>query len=115
MIGQRFAAAVKAARKDRDWTQMALAEAIDGSVDGVGAIERGVHDASLETAAAMIEALGIDTSQLFGGDDRRADVPLQRLTQEAELQKLAQRIDDQGLTLLLEVAAAVARVHPASK
>ena len=55
----------------------------------------------------MIKALGIDTSQVFGGNDRHADVPLQRLTQEAELQKLAQRIDDAGLALLLEVAAAL--------
>lgn len=112
-IGERFAATVRAARTRMKMTQMELAEAIDGSIDGVGAIERGVHDASLQTAAAMIQALGIDANQLFAVTNLRTEVGLSRLTHEAELGQLAQRIDDRGLALLIEVAQAVIKVHPA--
>lgn len=114
-IEQQFAAAVRAARKQRKLSQMALAEAIGASVDAVSAIEREINAPSLATAAALIRVLGIDSNELFGGPTRRETVRPERLTQEAELQGLAQKLDDRGVTLLLELAEAVAKVHPASR
>jgi transcriptional regulator with XRE-family HTH domain len=114
-IEQQFAAAVRAARKQRKLSQMALAEAIGASVDAVSAIEREINAPSLATAAALIRVLGIDSNELFGGPTRRETVRPARLTQEAELQGLAQKLDDRGVTLLLELAEAVAKVHSASR
>jgi DNA-binding XRE family transcriptional regulator len=114
-IEQNFAAAIRAARKHHKLSQMALAESIGVSVDAVSAIERDINAPSLTTAAALIRVLGIDANELFGGPTRQETVRPERLTQEAELQGLAKRLDDRGVTLLLELAEAVAKVHPAPR
>jgi transcriptional regulator with XRE-family HTH domain len=109
--GEKFAAAVRAARKERKLSQQALAEAIEGSVDGVSAVERNVNDASLETAAALIQALNLDANKVFGGAAR--DLSTKRLDLEAKLQRLVEGVDDRGMQLFVEIAEAIAKIHPA--
>jgi len=110
-IGSQFAAAVRAARKQRGLSQLALAEAIGGSVDAVSAIEREINSPNLETTAALVRVLAIDANKLFGGTPREGSLSAERRTQEAMLQRLAEGLDDDGVALLLELASAVAKRH----
>jgi DNA-binding XRE family transcriptional regulator len=112
-IGKRFAAAVRAARTKRGLSQMALATLIEGSVDGVSAIERGVNLPSLGTAAALIKMLEIDAEELFGKSERPG-IDAQRLEQEAELMLMAQDLDADGITMLVEMAKVLGLVHKAA-
>jgi transcriptional regulator with XRE-family HTH domain len=110
-IAARFAAAVRAARRHRGLSQLALAEKIEGSVDAISAIERCVNTPSLETAAALVRVLQIDANAIFGAAPRAGALSPKRLTREFALQRLAEQVDDTGLELILAMAAAVAKVH----
>ncbi len=110
-IAERFAAAVRAARKSRGLSQLALADRIDASVDAISAIERGVNTPSLETAAALVRELRIDANAIFGALPRADPPSVKRLTQEATLQRLSEQLDDAGVALLQELATAVAKAH----
>lgn len=113
-VGTRFAAAVKAARTDRGLSQMALAAKIGGSIDSISAIERGINTPSLATAAALVKELAIDSNAIFGKPAKRTNVEAQRLVQEAELMLLAENLDADGITLLVEMAKVLGIVHKAA-
>jgi transcriptional regulator with XRE-family HTH domain len=109
-IGETFSAAVRAARKQKGWSQMKLAEALEASVDAVSALERDINSPSLATTAALVRVLAIDANKLFGAPVRRAASP-ERLTSEAALARLAEGLTDDGVVLLLELARSVAKLH----
>lgn len=110
-IGHAFAVAVRAARKRKGLTQLKLAEAAEISLDVIGAIEREINVPTIETAGKLIQALGIDAAEVFKSKPSTASAA--RRDTEAELLGLLGRMDDRGAALLLELASAVAKVHPA--
>jgi transcriptional regulator with XRE-family HTH domain len=110
-IGHAFAIAVRAARMRKGLTQLKLAEAAKISLDVIGALEREINVPTIETAAKLIQALGIDATEVFKSPPSTSSAA--RSDTEAKLMGLIERMDDCGAALLLELAASVAKVHPA--
>lgn len=87
----------------------------DLSLDVVGAIEREVNVPTIETAAKLIKALGIDAGEVFGVAPGKRTLAARRRDVEADVIRLMEGMDDDGAALLLKLAAAVAEAHPGEK
>lgn len=68
-------ASVKRLRQGRGLTQATLAERIGRSVDMLSRLERGDAAPSFETISALVEALGVEPAELFGGPSRDVTQP----------------------------------------
>jgi len=114
-IPHAFATAVRAARKRKGLTQLALAEKAGTSLDAINAVGREVNVPTIETAAKLIKVLEIDPAVVFGPDPRSASATSERKAIEAKVLRLLEGIDDRGASLLLQLAMAVAATHAAPK
>ncbi len=112
---QTFAAAVRAARKRKGLTQLKLAELTGMSLDAVGSLERGITAPTIDTAGKLIRVLEIDANKVFAVAPGRRAAGSRRLDVEAELQRVAEELTDQGADLLLQLAKAVVSVHGAPR
>jgi DNA-binding XRE family transcriptional regulator len=103
----RFAAAVRAGRKSKAWTQEQLAAEADVSPESISNIERAKFAPTFEVTAALIMSLGLDAGAIFGHDKRLKKLAVQRLNDEASLAMLVRELDDDSVGLLLDIAGAV--------
>ncbi|MCC5995843.1 MAG: helix-turn-helix transcriptional regulator [Oceanicaulis sp.] len=71
-----FGRRLNEARKRRQLTQEALADAISMSVDMVGRLERGTTQPSFETIARLCSTLQVDAQFLFGGEEESTTMAL---------------------------------------
>jgi len=65
VIKKRLGLKIAELRKSKGFTQEALAEKADYSVEFISFIERGVHSPSIEGCARIAKALGIPLKDLF--------------------------------------------------
>lgn len=108
---EAFAAAVRAARKQKGLTQLKLAELTEMSLDAIGSLERGITAPTVDTAGKLVRVLGIDVNKVFAVALEVREASSRRLDVESELQRVAEGLTDEGADLLLKVAKAVAEVH----
>jgi transcriptional regulator with XRE-family HTH domain len=65
-LGLRLGAAIREARKARQWTQATLAEKLDVSVTYVGMVERGENLTSLPLLIQLARLFGASVASLIG-------------------------------------------------
>lgn len=62
---QKFGKRLKGLRRERDLTQLELAEILDMSPNFIGMIERGERNTTVENAFKIARALNVKPSNLF--------------------------------------------------
>ena len=62
---QKFGKRLKGLRRDRDLTQLELAEILDMSPNFIGMIERGERNTTVENVFKIARALNVKPSNLF--------------------------------------------------
>jgi transcriptional regulator with XRE-family HTH domain len=67
-LKELFGSTLRQCRRSRGLTQAQLAEATDLSIEMIGRLERGLTAPSLETIAALAEALQVVPAVLFGAE-----------------------------------------------
>ena len=70
-IQEDFGARVRELRQKRSWTQEKLAAAAGRHWTYIGGIERGERNVTLQVAADVARALGVDIGELFRGLGRK--------------------------------------------
>jgi transcriptional regulator with XRE-family HTH domain len=102
-VGRRVAQA----RKDRGFTQEALAEAVQIEPVTLSRLETGDRALSLSTLASIATVLGVGLGDLL--DDGRVIPAPEHGPEEAELLRLFGRITPSGRDVLLRVARELAQ------
>ena len=103
----RFAALVRAGRRDKGWSQEELAAKAEISPESVSNIERAKFAPTFEVVVKMIDALGLEPNVVFKVDQRSKKPTAQRLADEATIALLVAGFDDRQIGLLRDVAAAI--------
>jgi transcriptional regulator with XRE-family HTH domain len=91
---------IRAARKAKGLSQLALAERSDLSADFIGKVERGTTSPSLESLKAIATALNLPLGDLFVGE--LAAGPLQEAL--IELIQMCRGHPNENIALIVEVA-----------
>jgi transcriptional regulator with XRE-family HTH domain len=91
---------IRAARKAKGLSQLALAERSDLSADFIGKVERGTTSPSLESLKAIATALNLSLGDLFVGE--LAAAPLQEAL--IELIQMCRGHPNENIALIVEVA-----------
>jgi transcriptional regulator with XRE-family HTH domain len=103
-------AELRRARLAREWTQEQLAERMGVAVETISNLERGATIPSLRTLLALAEMLEIDLGKVFSAPGKpQSRIPPGRARQEAMLQRLLTRLDEQQLQLVIELARTFTR------
>jgi DNA-binding XRE family transcriptional regulator len=108
-LKNRFAIAVKQARELNRLTQQELATLVGASLNHIGKLERGKYLPGLEVAAKLIGALGIDANRVLAAQPTTRVASRHRLEDEAELQRLAEMLDDRNLRTAIELMSILAK------
>jgi ribosome-binding protein aMBF1 (putative translation factor) len=108
-LKHRFALAVKRAREFNGLTQQELADKVDASLNHIGKLERGRYLPGLEVAAKLIGVLGIDANSVLAVRPATRAVSHSRLEDEAELQRLAETLDDRTICTAIELVTVLAK------
>jgi DNA-binding XRE family transcriptional regulator len=108
-LKNRFALAVKRARELNGLTQQELADLVGASLNHIGKLERGKYLPGLQVAAKLICALGIDANGMLAVQPAVRGVSRHRLDDEAELQRLAETLDDRTIRTAIELVAVLAK------
>ena len=67
-LRELFGTSLRQCRRARRLTQAQLTEATDLSLEMIGRLERGLTAPSFDTIAALVDALQVAPSELFGGE-----------------------------------------------
>jgi len=105
----RFGLAVKDARERAGLTQQQLAQKTGASLNHIGKIERGKYLPGLSVAAQILVVLGIDANKLFGTKVKSRKASPRRLTDEAELIRVIEGLDDKSLATAAELVAVLSK------
>ncbi len=103
----RFAALVRASRRDKSWSQEELAAKADISPELVSNIERSKYAPTFEVVVKIIDALGLEPNTVFNVGRRSRKPSAQRLEDEATIAILIADFDDRQAGLLRDVAEAI--------
>lgn len=99
-IGQR----IRQARKAKSWSQGTLAEKCGISMSFMGHIERGTRIMSMDTFAAICEALGAKADELLWGIPEPTDASL------LDMWKQSKSKDADSFTMYTKIMKSVAEI-----
>ena len=102
-----IAAAVRASRLQRGWTQ--LAEKLEMQPESVSNIERSASVPSLKLLIEISRVLDLNLGEVFTSAAAPRKAAKARADQEAKLMALARKLDEKHLSMLLEIAGVVER------
>lgn len=103
----RFAAALRAAREQKNMTQEDLAKLAELSSDILSRLERGVGAPVLDQLARLARALGVSTDRLLGLDESPAEEPEDDAADLRRLLRSARRLPPRELNLVAQLADAL--------
>jgi transcriptional regulator with XRE-family HTH domain len=96
MVGGR----IRAARRAKGMSQLALAERSELSADFIGKVERGTTSPSLESLQAIATALNVPLGELFVGELGAGPLPEALI----ELIQMCRGHPNENIALIVEVA-----------
>lgn len=104
----RFAAALRAAREQKNMTQKDLAKLAELSSDILSRLERGVGAPVLDQLARLSRVLGVSTDKLLGLDESPAvEEPEDDAADLRRLLRSARRLQPRELNLVAQIADAL--------
>ena len=106
-LAERVGAVVGSKRRSKGLSQEALAELITVSPVTLSNIERGENAPTLAVFLRLVQALGIDATELASAEASMRRVSRERLQLELEGQELLQSADMRDLKLLVGLAKAM--------
>lgn len=106
-LKQYIGTRVKSARLKKGLTQEQLADLLEKSVETVSNLERGTYLTSMDTLFTASVILDVPMTFFFEGANDDRDVSVARLSQELELQRIAEGLSDDQIGLALRLVKAI--------